>query len=220
MKNLLLFIAIIAFSACTTTRRYTTLVTKAHNTADTALIPSIPGIKIVYTGPRIQEPIVNVQKGPGYFIPAILYWGTKQSFNCELNPDNSMRIIQRTFLRYADSVNLAAKLAGRTLEIDIDTLPRKFTYRYKHDVIIFVIWFAQIVNQSIAPASGNMVLTYRLYDKGKVTKQQTIELWSDDGTIVNNLASQKKITRQYINRYQTDIRHLTMQGIMRIANDL
>jgi hypothetical protein len=213
-------IALIAFSACTSTRRYTTLVSKAYHTTDTSSIPANPGIKIAYTGSRTQEPIVKVQKGPGYFIPALLYWGIKQSFYCELNPDNPMRIIKSTFLHYADSIDLSSKLAGRTLEIDIDTLPRKFTYLFRDDIVILVIWFVQIANQSISPASYNMVLTYRLYDNGKIIKQQTIELWNDGSAIVNNLASQKKITRQYIHRYNNDIRQLAMQGLMRIANEL
>ena len=221
MKQIILVvIAAALLSGCISTKKYAGYVKEVYKKADTSAVYTDPVISIIPEVPIMFDSIVKVGKGQTYCIPALFYWGVKQTFNCELNPGIPVRIFSNECYRYAGAEGLNKKLKGQRLEITINSLPRQFVYSEKEDVIYALIFAITIANQSIIPGSNDLSVSYKLYDGKTVTKQGNIVMKNNDRPFTNNWKSTRKVTMAYLYQYEQNMKMLSRQCMARLVNEL
>jgi hypothetical protein len=221
MKILYALLIAVLVSGCISTKKYGSFVKRCYSLNDTAVAIN-SNVSVSYQLHNISDPVVQVQKGDGYFIPALFYWGYKQTFNCTLNNDVPLRIFKYALQNYVDSFNMAGKLSGQRLEIDVHALPGKFTYQDKADIIYFVIWYIIIGNQNVSPwpIDNDLSVTYRLYSGTTLLKEKDIRLLNHDRPIVNNLNSTKRITKRYLQQYSENVYIMSRTCVDKIMKEL
>jgi hypothetical protein len=221
MKIFLIAIAsVFVISGCIGAKRYTHHVKEVYKAYDTTAIDSLSNISITYDGPTIADPTVKVEKGQSYFVPALVYWVTKETYNCELNANLPIRIISRYTHKYVDTFGIYEKLKGRRLVLNIKSVPNKFTYTYKGDVIFLLLFSIHTWKQTIFPDVNDLIVAYQVYDGQNIVKEGNIEIRNTEMPLTNNKGSRKKITKYYITQYRQNIRMLSDQFLMELANQL
>jgi hypothetical protein len=219
MRQLILFI-ISAFFLFISSKKYASFISGYYAKKDTSAVATIPAIKIMPGMSSAFDSVARVDKGDTYFIPALFYWGVKQSFACELNAHLPTSTFINTFYRYADSSGLNNKINGQRLEITIDSMPNRFLYSSKQDIIFLVLYAVTITNQSVYPHSNSLAISYKLYHGGTVTKQGKIVVENNEQAYTNNVKSTRKVTWIYLNQYERNMRMLTRQCISKLVNEL
>ena len=143
------------------------------------------GVSVVQPKPAVFDSFVSVKKGKNYFIPALVYWGVKESFNCNLHPIVPERIFNQACARYIDSQGLVQKLNGRRLEVTLDTVPTRFTYSYDINTIFLLFAYMTSTYQRIEPERGRLAISYKLYSGDVLEKEGKIGV----GSSVNRLST-------------------------------
>jgi hypothetical protein len=216
----LLLASVVVMAGCTGTKKYAGFVKRHYSKTDTTTHKSNLPISLVVAIPSRFDTLVSVRKGESWFIPALLYWGTKETFHCELNAAVPSRIINNTFLQYADSSGLTGKLHGRRLELTIESLPTRFFYSATTDVYVLIIYAFTTTHQSITPEKSSMVLSWKLYDGQEVVKKGQVSSVFYSNPLINNLKSMRKITWAYLDRYDQTISEMSTECLMQLVNAL
>ena len=180
----------------------------------------LPGTAIVsVTSDSLSQVsgFVAVKKGSTAFIPAIVYVQIKQTKICELNSRIATKIFDSVCQQCAATGAFSKKLAGRHLEIQITSIPRKFLFRQQSD--IYMLLFMQN-SQFILPDQNGLSINYQLSDAGKITKKGTIRLQNTDRPYGNPWKSTRKVTKIYLGQYKENMKILAFQCMRQLANEL
>jgi hypothetical protein len=220
MKHLPYLILVFLFSGCISSKKYARFVKENYSNRDTVVAKPTADITVHLRRQSAFDTVVSVKKGSTYFIPALFYWGVKESFNCELNPRIPLNIFRNECNSYANTAGLTKKLNGRRLELEINGLPGKFTYVNNLDVIIAVVFYTTITLQAIRPEEMPVVVSYKLYDGKTVTREGKLELANFQKPMVNNWKSTRKVTWAYLSQYEYSMKMLAQQCMTGIARDL
>lgn len=221
MKCRLLFFAIIfLLPACVSPKRYAGFIRENYKNRDFSIVHPVADIQLRSDSLVLFDSIAKVRKGETYFIPAIIYWGIKQSFYCELNPKIPINIFSKVCKKYADSLNFNGKLNGQRLEISINALPSRFIYKQSEDVLFLLIAGFTLSKQVILPYNNNLELTYKLYNGSEVARTGHITAIDINKPVANNWKSTKKMTLYYLGLYERNMRKLSEQCMVKLAREL
>ena len=221
MKSILLCVmTVMLLGACIGPKRYVSYVDREFKSNDTITTAISPGIRLNTEPLKQFEPMAIAKKGSTYFIPAIFYWGVKETFHCYLNPKIPVTIFSNTCRKFADSFNIINRLHGQTLELTINSLPSRFVYSNTQDVIFALVFGYAISRQSVIPEADDLSITYKVYNGGTVMRIGNVTVRNTDHPIKNNLKSTRKITREYINQYYRNMTRLSQQCMIKLAGEI
>ena len=221
MKHLLFIsVAIIFLPGCISTKRYASYVDRAFTPSDTVMTSNIGNIHIATEGLEKFTPISQVKKGDSYFIPALVYWGVKESFHCYLNPKVPMNIFNTTCGTFADSLHINERLHGQRLELTVNSLPSKFVYSDNLHIVYLLFMGFYFGRQAITPESSNLSVTYKVYNGTTVMRVGNVTIGNTDKPLVKNNKSTRKITRLYIDQYYRNMTRMAQQCMLKLANEL
>jgi hypothetical protein len=215
-----LVVAVLLLPGCISSKKYASYISAYYKKSDTATASAPPAIPVTLRTPSSFDSVANVTKGESYFIPAIFYWGAKQSFHCEMNADIPAGVVSKTFNKYAETDGLNKKLNGRRLELTIDALPTRFFYSQNTDVIFILIYAVTMGKQSILPENTSLAITYKIYDGQQLVKEGKLEA-KDENQPLNNIAkSTRKITVAYLRQYTQSVTQMSQQCLSQLVAEL
>jgi len=217
LKQLLIVaLSAILFTSCIGPRKYAGFIKKYYR--DTNISVANTNAQIFINKPDTTgfSSIAKVAKGKQSFIPALFYWGIKESYTCELNPAIPASIFSAAI--YADSAELMHNLNGCRLEININSLPNTFTYLNKTSIIfaVFYYWISEL--QTIIPTNSKVSITYKIYRDASLVKQADIMGIKGTTAFVDNKVSRRRITRHYLDSYDARTR-ASAEDCLQILNE-
>ncbi len=220
MKRCFFFIALmVLLSSCVGTKQYARFVAKGIEKTDTTSGTLQTGTTIVTDSLPKFAPLVQIKKGNNYFIPAILYWGIKETYDCQLNPKLPVAYFCKSFIHCADSLHLSRVLNGRRLELSIKSVPSKFSYSETLDVFIFIFFYFGVDHKAITPKNEDLIIGYKLYNGDVLSNQGTVTVSDTQPPYRGNPNhSTKRATRKYLHEYERNIRKMARQSVVKLID--
>lgn len=146
----------------------------------------------------------------------LLYWKYDYRHTSTLNPAIGVNYLRKGIYQQANK--LKSKLNGQQLEITIEQVPNSFALVDKGHVILLLI---QWDNFFVEPDSKDIIVSYRLLDKGVATKTGKLTI---DNIQKRNpwplFKSWKKATSDFLVRYNTDLTMMSRTIVDRILAEL
>ena len=219
MKNTsLLLIFLFLLPGCIGAKRYARHVERAYSATAEARVDSVPGISVIYDGPPVAEPVVQVRKGDYRVLPALVYWQIKEEFKCTLNPHLPVDIFRQYVYKNAGELGLAEKLGGgRRLVITVHKIPAQFRYMFRDDIVVLLVVALQFYEQSIFPDENDLSVSYALYEGDKLVKGGSAYESNHDLPLTSNNTTRKKITKAYVRQYRRNLTDMVTKCMLEIA---
>lgn len=162
----------------------------------------------------------KIEQASSYFIPAIFYWGLKNSFNCSLQNHFMLNTFKNTIRLKAHEYNAKRFFPDRTLEIEIEKLPLQFTYMYYENVIFYIYGASTISNRYIQMQDDSkMIVNYRIWKDNKIQKAETLTINFNTGA-AHPAYSDKKLINLFLDNLTADYNFAAEWIIDRIIEDL
>ena len=162
----------------------------------------------------------KIEQASSYFIPAIFYWGIKNSFKCSLQNHFMLNTFKNTLRVKAHEYNAKQFFPDRTLEIEIEKLPLQFTYMYYENAIFYIYGASTISNRYIQMQDDSkMIVNYRIWKDNKIQKTETLTINFNTGAS-NPYYSDKKLINLFLDNLTADYNFAAEWIIDRIIEDL
>jgi len=192
--------------SCISTKEYADYISQKYATDQPIATAHCDSIHFQTSSNAMSDSLVDVKNLKSYFIPAGIYWGWNKTLRCELNESMVAQRFQQYFLYYADSLNLKEKLKNKRLEIRIDTIPNRFIYTNRGDVIFLLFAYSYAAIESVYPEKQTLSLSYQLFENNIETKAGTVLLDDINQPYINMMKSTKKLTWEYLDLYEDNLK--------------
>ncbi|MFA7379453.1 MAG: hypothetical protein WC150_03260 [Bacteroidia bacterium] len=217
MKNtIFLFLIAALLSACTSTKKFTRIIEPKLIELAADSVPQ--NAAIIISGNDTSHKPVRCIRERQLLVPAILYWQWNNTMRFDMNKQTITSIFKTHFVRNADSMGLTDRLNGAQLELSIDSVPYSFRFTNKGFTLFYVVGYLYRILETISPVNTNLVFHYRLVQNGVVTKKGRITIQNKDTLIKNVLLSKKRLTRLYLDQFNSNMNQLSKQAVQEVLN--
>ncbi len=168
-----------------------------------------------------SDTISVTKKGKFKLIPAIVYWRTESSFVSTLNQWVPLNIFNAGVIKNANAVKLKQKLNGQKIELSVDKFPATFALTNISHLIYFGVYYINWSKNFEKPEKQNLAVTYRILKDNIETKRGIINV--TDNSVPQNLKlfqSYKKLTINYLEKYDTNIQAMSKQFVDKLLAEL
>ncbi len=220
MKYIYFFLPLcLFFTCCVGTKKYNRYVLEQLKYERSE---NIPQINFSYTG-DVREDSVKVSKQKSYFIPAIFYWGIRNTILCEINPQVYADYFQERFKKYSQELGLLERLNGRRLDISLDYMPSSFVYDFSSQSFIFVFAYVTTGYEKIIPENGYrpILLKYAVDAEDshdRVVGDMTMNEYQEP--LTNVWKSTKGFTKHYMNTAKSGIDNMAKNAVLQILENV
>ncbi|PPK85752.1 hypothetical protein CLV84_2656 [Neolewinella xylanilytica] len=129
---------------------------------DGVVAAPVSAIDVRYADDYRSEP--EVKRIKNSFVPAILYWSWNNTLECSLDPAKQLAYVREGVMQAADSLGLDRKLAGQQLSITLSQVPGQFYYVNRMYVVIAIVAYSTMGEESITPVPTDLVASYAVTD--------------------------------------------------------
>jgi hypothetical protein len=151
-------------------------------------------------------------------VPLIVYWHYDYRNTCTLNPRIAVNRFTSAVSTYGGS-RLKGKINGGHLELAVEQLPNVFLLDDK-GWLVFPGFGAETL--SIQPTVVDMIVSYRLFDRNNTeVKTGTVSIGDPDKAVgLKMFHSLKKMTWEYLDRYDENITAMSKRFVDKLAAEL
>jgi hypothetical protein len=168
-----------------------------------------------------KEQASTSQKGRGKFVPAIIYWKSERTIVSTLNTYIPVGLMNSTIIQYANTKSLKQKLNGQKVELTINKFPSVFTFTDRYQLFFFLVFYVQSEHLFIRPQKEDISVSYKILKDSIETKSGTIIIPDADKTVNQKIfQSAKKLTWDYLDEYDTNIRTVSRQIVDKLLSAL
>ena len=154
------------------------------------------------------------------FLPLILYWQYDYRHTCQLNPAIGVNYFRKNILLLANK-GLNQKLNGRQLELSVDEVPSAFSLTDKGRVIYLLLYAIQWHKIYVEPDSKDLVVSYKLLDKGAEMKSGKITVKNvAKNQNIRFFQSWKSAISEFLGEYNLDIAAMTKNFVNSLVQEL
>ena len=219
-RNLIILLVFVLLTSCISIKRFDKIVTtKLVNQNSNESKPS----DIVHFTNRNLKTVnsfVKSEKIKSQFIPAILFWQWNNTIQCRIDNSIPKNILINSVLNNPHLSELEYILSGKTIEIEIDSIPTQFVYTNQGNTVILILFYTVSTLEAIIPSDQNLHVTYRIIDKDKVLKIGNIEIKNKNNPVKNTWSSTQKFTNTYLDQYEKNTEMLADELIKKIIKDI
>jgi len=179
-----------------------------------------PDILVASSIPFESNNISSSSKKTDNVLPLLLYWQYDYRHTCKLNPAIGVNYFRKTVLLQANK-GLNQKLNGRQLELTVDQIPGAFSLTDKGRIIFLVIYAIQWHKIYVEADSKDLIVSYKLLDKGTVVKTGKIAIKSmAKDQNIRFFQSWKSATSEYLGQYSVDVAEMTRNFVNNLVLEL
>ncbi len=205
MKLRIITVLLIAMlTSCMSSKKLTGYVETKIQTP-TSQIAANPNIAFDFSHlAKSDKPVVSTNL-KSQLIPALLFWKWDKRIQCNIDPTIIAELFKERFLHTADSLQMNQILAGRNLDLTIESIPSSFEYRDLGNTIIFVVAYSVTSLEAIIPESTDLRVTYKLHQDGKTLKEGQVTAINDSKPISNVWKTPKGFAWKYIEHFKQSV---------------
>jgi len=158
----------------------------------------------------------STKKETKNMLPLLFYWQYDYVNTCTLNPNIPINTFKSAVQSYSNAKRLKQKVGGQKIELTINKIPNLFVINDRGP-IIRVIYAVSWDNVTFQPDNTDMDVSYKIMKdnietkKGSVTVSNTVKILG-----LKYLQSIKKITGQYLDQYDENIKLMSKQVVDQI----
>lgn len=212
---LLLFISMIAFSSCLTSKRMDKFVADQYNNE----IPKVKK-KTDITVSNLPAASANISTTAPHtkVLPLLVYWRIDSRHICSLNSQIAIANFSNTVNAMAKRLN--QKLNGQRLELAVEQVPASFALVEK----MHVIWMIYSIHWNkiyIEPDFKDLVVSYKLFQNDNVVKTGNITIKNtEQNKNLRFFQSWKSATTEYLTDYNSDVSIMTKAFISKLMDEI
>lgn len=218
--TILLFIAMLSFSSCLTSKKMDKFVSDQYNDQ----IPNVDKKKkaadiTVSSILPATSTSISTTKAHTKVLPLIVYWAVDYRHTCTLNSQIANTHFSNTVNTMAHK-DLSKKLNGQKLELTVEQVPATFSLVEKTHAIwlIYPIHWDRIY---IEPEAKDLVVSYKLYKNDNSVKTGRIAIKNTDrNNGLNLFQSWKSATTEYVINYDANVSAMTKQFVGKLMEEL
>jgi hypothetical protein len=169
---------------------------------------------------ELFTPSAKVNKIHYYFIPAFLYWETRDLLLAEINNRAYINNFTEALNRKAIENNFAQKLQGRKLEISLESTPNQFYYDYQHIMICFIVGYYQTFHANIHGKDQELKISYRITKDNLEIKNGSFATPFTDKELKENTWTTAEAIKKYVELNRLQFITNSEKLIQLVANEL
>ncbi len=217
---LLVFVLMIAFSSCLTSKKMDKFVAKQYN--DELPTPDKKKQSDIVITSAVQSPVAGIsatESKTSNLLPLVFYWQVDYKNTCTLNSNIAVTSFSREINgKYAKS--LRQKLNGQNIELTIEQVPDQFAFDDKSHMVWLVYAFAWD-KFTVQPSAKDMIVSYKTNVNGQVAKTGRIVIKNKESNQgLRYLQSWKSAVSEYISAYNTNITAMTHEFATKLNDEL
>ena len=179
-----------------------------------------PDIMVSSSIPFATSDISSSSKKTTNFLPLLIYWQYDYRHTCQLNPAIGVNYFRKNILLLANK-GLNQKLNGRQLELSVDEVPSAFSLTDKGRVIYLLLYAIQWHKIYVEPDSKDLVVSYKLLDKGAEMKSGKITVKNvAKNQNIRFFQSWKSAISEFLGEYNLDIAAMTKNFVNSLVQEL
>lgn len=216
-----LFLLALSLSACTNLNKFNRFVNQKYSANQLTSFDYKTDLVNVSSAEIVkQDSLCRTERIKAIFIPALFYWYWNNTIKCTIDPKFYAQRLEYDLKIAAETSNIREKLNGNKINISIKSFPSSFIYMNKGHLLFALLSYAMIYKEGIAPLSQNMILDFEILKNDTVVRKNTIEIPNNNVFIKNSWNSRKKLTWQYLDDYENNLKKQSSEAILKISNDL
>jgi hypothetical protein len=220
-KIIYLFLIALSFSSCTSLTKFNHFVNEKYsNSSLTSYDYKTDFVNVNTNGIIKQDSLCRTERIKGTFIPAIFYWYWNNTVKCIVDPKYYADKMAYYLKTGAEASDMKEKLKGGAVNISIKSLPHSFMYENKGHLLFAVFAYAMIYKEGIRPVPENLILEYEVIKNDSVIQKGTVEISDNNQYVKKTLSSRKKLTWQFIDTYESNLKAQSKEAIMKILNEI
>lgn len=219
-QSIALLLILTGLSACFTPRRCNELVSKRYNAIDTSRSRTAGSIAITHTIGGVAGVLSSSGKTKSKLIPALVYWHWETRINCRLHAAIPVHTLATTLQGLSESKGLHKTLAGRRLELEVSSIPDRFTYKDKGHSVYLIFVLATMEQQGCYGEQAPLTVRYKLYDNSTVVKEGSISIPDNEISVEDYMKSAGGCTKAYFAKYDAHIELLTNKLYHKLVEEL
>jgi len=154
------------------------------------------------------------------FLPLLIYWQYDHRHTCKLNPAIGENYFRKTVMLQANK-GLNQKLNGRQLELTVNQVPGAFSFTDKGRIIFLLIYAIQWHKIYVEADTKDLVVSYKLLDKGAAVKTGNITVKSIiKDQKIRFFQSWKSAAADYLGQYSVDVAEMTSNLVNKLVLEL
>ena len=217
----LVFCSVLIFG-CVSTRTVNKAVTERYQNA---LVKSLSGANFSVANRVHKDTLVRTKKVRSQFIPALFYWKSSGTFKTNLDSYVTVNLLNKYADDYANTINFKEKLKGRTIELEVVSIPNEFEYKQTTTTLYFIIAASTMFQNQIFPGDQKLEIAYKIYKDGGSFDMGTIVVVASDlevyrehlSVLKRSEISPKLFLKDYLNIYENQIFLMTKVFIDKLA---
>lgn len=212
----LLFISMLFFSSCLTSKKFDKFVAGQYN-------DQLPTAKkktdITVSNSSPASSNISTTKPHTKILPLVVYWQFDSRHICDLNSQIAVANFTNTINSMAGK-GLSQQLNGQKLELTVEKAPASFALVEK----MHVVWLLYSVHWGkvyIEPDFKDLVVSYKLSQNDNVVKTGKIVVKnSEDKQHFRLFQSWKSATSEYLTNYDTDVSRMTRAFVNKLMQEI
>lgn len=219
-KSLMLAFFAVIFASCVGPRKIDGWIDDHYGAVAPSKKTPKPGdVSILTTLPSLDGNS-RTEKDIRNLLPFLFYWRWDYVNTSTLNPQLPIRNFSSAVQSYASSKKVKDKLAGRTLELVIDSIPNIMVINNRTNMI-WVVYAFSWDKITIAPAPGNMVISYTLLQGSEKIKSGTVTTQGRPYLVAKGYFQRlKNLTGEYLYMYDETIKTMGKSAIDKILQEI
>jgi len=219
-RNLIILMIFVLLTSCISTKRFDKIVTTKLVNQNSNEFNTSDIVHFTNRNLKTENLLVKSEKIKSQFIPAILYWQWNNTIQCRIDNSIPKEILIESVLNNPHLSELEYLLNGKTIEIEIDSIPTQFVYTNQGNTVILILFYTISTLEAIIPADQDLHVTYRIVDKNKVVKIGKIEIKNKNNPVKNTWSSTQKFTNTYLDQYEKNTKILADELIKMLIKDI
>jgi hypothetical protein len=221
MKYILPALIVLSMLAsCASSKKYATFASEGYRMCDKKPVSKPANMLVKYEGPDHKGADVTVKKLRGSFVPAFFYWRVRDKQACTMKSELPVLTFERQFYATADSLNLASKLHGGSLNVHIRTFPLQFTYYRWTDLYYFLFMYFQKADQTVQLNHTDVQVAYEVTGGDSTLSGGKAKVPVEVAEYRNIHAGRRKVTHLFMKKYYTFSADLGRQCALQIYDQL
>lgn len=175
-----------------------------------------------YNG-QVLTDSVRITKLKRSFIPAILYWGIRNTMQVDINPSIYADYFKVSLYKYSEELGLQQKLDGRKLHITLSDVPSSFVYDFSSQSFILLFFYVTNTGEVINPIMGDqpIYLNYKVSnDDQDIVLESSMVVGDFQKPLRNLWKSSKGFQRRYIEEVKTDIDSKAKKAVLSFIDEI
>ncbi|MGB3799866.1 MAG: hypothetical protein WA952_08605 [Lewinella sp.] len=217
LKSCLFACLILTFS-CVSPTRYGTYLAEYQPDEPLAEAAATP-IEVRYADNyRTEQEVTRIKNS---FVPAILYWSWNNTLECSLDPDKQLAYVREGVMQAADSLGLDRKLADKNLSITLSQVPGQFYYVNRMYVVIAIVAYSTMGEESITPVPTDLVASYVVTDQNdRRSAWGSSTVFSQEEPMRNLWKSTRGFTAKFLDAQRAELHRMGQELVAEIDREL